>query len=385
MPRSLSDLKPALAGAGAICAGVGLARFAYVPLFPAMVGAGWVDGGGAGLLGAANFAGYLVGVLTGRQLAARHGVPKALDIGMALAMLAFTACAIDGGLVWFVLWRAAAGVAGGFLMALVGPAVQAVVAPARRGVAGGIVMAGAGSGIILAGLLVPLLLAGGLPITWLGLAAQVGAMWWVARSAWPRPPRLTTVQDASDVPRSFRLILAYGLSGAGMVAPMVYLSDLAVRGHALPLGLGGAIWMGFGAGAIAGTLLGGRVAQTLGGRRALPLWMAAQVAALALTLVPWWPALLLAAPLGGFAGIGATAVTLAAAREAAGDRAGVVWVRATAAYAIAQAITSFALAALFTASGEAHAAVFGVGLALSLGAWCAAAIGHPRQGKPRNA
>ena len=46
-------LWPALAGAAATCAGNGLARFAYVPLFPAMVGAGWVDGGGAGLLGAA--------------------------------------------------------------------------------------------------------------------------------------------------------------------------------------------------------------------------------------------------------------------------------------------------------------------------------------------
>ena len=79
--------RQALAGAGAICASIGLGRFAYVPLFPAMVAAGWVGGGGAGLLGAANLAGYLLGVMGGRRLAARLGVARALDVGMALAAL----------------------------------------------------------------------------------------------------------------------------------------------------------------------------------------------------------------------------------------------------------------------------------------------------------
>ena len=71
----MSFWRPALAGAAATLAGIGLARFAYVPMFPAMVGAGWVDGGGAGLLGAANLAGYVAGVLGGRGLARGLGVP----------------------------------------------------------------------------------------------------------------------------------------------------------------------------------------------------------------------------------------------------------------------------------------------------------------------
>ncbi|MGG5810161.1 YbfB/YjiJ family MFS transporter [Falsiroseomonas sp. CW058] len=373
---SHDGLTPAWAGAGAICAGVGLARFAYVPLFPAMVGAGWVDGGGAGLLGAANFTGYLLGVLAGRGLAGRLGVPRVLDLGMGLALVAFAACALDAGLAWFTLWRGLAGVAGGFLMALAGPAVQASVAPAQRGLAGGIVMAGAGGGIILAGLLVPPLLRGGLPAAWLGLAAGVGLVWLLARPAWPDPPALPAATAAQAVPRAGRLLLAYGLSGAGMVAPMVYLADLAVRGRGLPIEAGALAWMGFGAGAVAGTLLGGRIAGRIGGRRALPWWMAAQVAALTLALSPWWPALFLAAPLGGFAGIGATAVTLAAAREVAGAQAGVVWVRATAGYAVAQAGIGFALAGLFAATGESHAAVFGAGLALSAAAFGAAWAGR---------
>src|SRR4051812_11509797 len=46
-----SALRPALAGAGATLSGIGLARFAYVPLFPAIVAVGWVSGAEGGFLG----------------------------------------------------------------------------------------------------------------------------------------------------------------------------------------------------------------------------------------------------------------------------------------------------------------------------------------------
>ena len=126
-------LPTALAGAAAACAGNGLARFAYVPIFPAMVGAGWVDGGQAGLLGAAALAGYLVGTLGGRGVARRISVPGTLDLGMGLVVLSLLACAWNLGFAWLMGWRAVAGVAGGLLMAHAGPATQASVAPGRRG------------------------------------------------------------------------------------------------------------------------------------------------------------------------------------------------------------------------------------------------------------
>jgi len=374
-------LRVAWAGAGAIAAGIGLARFAYVPLFPVMVTAGWVDGAGGGLLGAGNLAGYLLGVAAGRAMGPRLGVPRSLDMGMGLAVLCFAACAWPGGLIWLLVWRALAGAAGGVLMALAGPAVQASVGATARGLAGGIVMAGAGSGIILAGLLVPLLLTGGLALAWLGLAAATALVWLVARRAWPDPAALPAAEAAGPVPRAGLLMLAYGLSAAGMVPPMVYLADLAVRGLGMPIGWASAIWLGFGAGAIAGTLLGGRIAGRHGGQRVLPAWMLVQVAALGFALVPHPLALALAGPLGGFAGIGATAVTLVAARDIAGGRASEVWVRATAVYALVQAAVGFALAALFGATGESHAAVFGVGLLASLGA-LAVAFACKRRAEP---
>jgi len=38
--------------------GAGLSHFAYAPLLPEMVRAGWLSAGAAGVLGAANLAGY---------------------------------------------------------------------------------------------------------------------------------------------------------------------------------------------------------------------------------------------------------------------------------------------------------------------------------------
>ncbi len=364
-------LRPALAGAAATCAGNGLARFAYVPLFPAMVTAGWVDGGGAGLLGAAALAGYLAGVLGAGRLAQRGlGVPGTLDLGMALVALSLAACAWNGGFWWFMGWRFAAGVAGGFLMALAGPAVQASVDPARRGAAGGVVIAGVGSGVAAGALLVPALLPAGLPAAWLGLGAAALLLWLFAHPRWPDPPPTAAGADAA-VPRAPVLVLAYALHGAGMVPPMVYLADLAARGRGLGVEWGALAWLLFGLGGVAGGVLSGRVVDRFGGVRTLRAWLGVQALALALSLPPSAALVPPAALLAGFAAIGVTAVTLTVTREAAPARPSALWVRCTAAFAVAQAAVGFALAALFAATGESHAAVFGAGLLFSAAALAA--------------
>jgi predicted MFS family arabinose efflux permease len=378
-----SFLRPALAGAAATCAGNGLARFAFVPLFPAMVTAGWVDGGGAGMLGAAALAGYLAGVLGAERVAATVrggglGVPGTLDLGMALVALSLAACAWNGGFWWLMGWRFAAGVAGGLLMALAGPAVQASVPPARRGAAGGVVIAGVGSGVAAGALLVPALLPAGLPAAWIGLGGAALLLWSFAHPRWPNPAA-TGAAASGTVPRAPLLVLAYGLHGAGMVPPMVYLADLAARGRGLGVEWGALAWLFFGLGGAAGGVLSGRVVDRFGGVGTLRLWLGVQAAALALSLPPSAALVLPAALLAGFAAIGVTAVTLTVTREMAPARPAALWVRCTAGFALAQAAVGFALAALFAATGESHAAVFGAGLAFSaaaLGAGCAL----PRRG-----
>ncbi len=281
---SAGFLRPALAGAAATCAGNGLARFAYVPIFPAMVGAGWVDGGQAGLLGAAALGGYLMGTLGGRAAARRIGVPATLDLGMALVVLAMAACAWNGGFAWLMAWRTMAGVAGGLLMALAGPATQASVPMARRGAAGGVVIAGVGIGIVTGALLVPALLPAGLPATWLGLAGVVALLWLAVRRHWPDMEMRGVAAQAP--PRAGMLLLTYGLHSAGMVPPMVYLADLAARGRGLGVTAGAMAWLLFGLGGIVGGLASGRLTDRIGGRRTLQWWLGIQGVALALALVP---------------------------------------------------------------------------------------------------
>ncbi len=367
----------ALAAACAPCSGIGLARFAYVPLFPAMVAAGWVDGAGAGLLGAANLAGYLIGVLAARRVGMAIGTARTLDLGLLLVVLCFALCGFRGGLWWFMPWRLLAGVAGGLLMGLAGPATQASVAPERRGLAGGIVIGGVGAGVSLAAVAVPLLVPLGVPVAWFGLAGLVLCLWAYAHPRWPAAPVGPAAVPGRAPPRAAYMILAYGLSGGGLVPPMIYLADLAVRGRGLPLAWASGVWLLFGLGGIIGTLCSGTAADRLGATRSYRLWLVLQVLALALCLPPSPWLLVPAAILSGFAAMGVTAVVLALARERAGPAAGAVWSQTTACFAVIQAAVAFGLAQLFAATGESHLALFGVGLGLSVAA-LAVLLAEPR-------
>src|SRR6478736_7544651 len=81
-----------LSAAAGLCAslvGLGLARFAYTPLIPALIAAKWFSPAEAVYLGAANLAGYLAGALIARELGRRAGSVRTLRAMMVLAALCF--------------------------------------------------------------------------------------------------------------------------------------------------------------------------------------------------------------------------------------------------------------------------------------------------------
>ena len=176
----------------AFCAsliGIGLARFAYTPLLPAINDAHWFAPSAAAYLGAANLAGYLAGALIGRPLSVRFSIGMTLRVMMLLATATFFACAYPFGFAWFFVWRFAAGLAGGALMVLAAPTVLAHVAPTRRGLAGGAIFMGVGAGIAASGTLVPYLLRQGLEETSLGLGAVSLLLAAIGWTGWPREKR----------------------------------------------------------------------------------------------------------------------------------------------------------------------------------------------------
>jgi MFS family permease len=257
--------------------GIGLARFAYTPLLPAIIGAHWFAPSAAAYLGAANLAGYLAGALLGRPLATKIPAPMLLRGLMLLATVAFFACATPLSLGWFFVWRLLSGIAGGSLMVLAAPTVLPHVPHRRRGVASGAIFAGVGLGIAASGTLVPLLLREGLTDAWYGLGALSLVLTLVAWAGWPsgNPAPQAAPGVHSHHPRPTRLLRAlyveYALNAVGLVPHMLFLVDFVARGLGQGLDSGAQYWVLFGLGAIVGPVLSGHLADRTGFGPALRL------------------------------------------------------------------------------------------------------------------
>ena len=360
-----ADARLMLAGASATFLGVGMQRFAYSLLLPAMIGAHWLGAGAAGALGAANLGGYLAGALLGPLLGQSLGLIPALRCSMLVAAASFALCAVKGGLAWFLVWRILAGAAGGALMVLAGPAVQAAIAPRRQGLAAGLTFTGVGGGIVFGALVVPLLLPNGLAATWLALAVAAIAVTAAAWRLWPaaEPAPRRALFAGLRHPAALRLIAAYAMAATAATPHMLWWPDFIARGLARGSGAGGAFWLLFGLSAAAGPALCGRLADWLGLRQALALALLAQVIDTALPLL--WrgtPALVLSTMLAGATATGVSGLFLLRTRGVGGEGAPGLWSLATAAYGAAQTAIGFLLAWLYAITGS-HLPLFAIGLA----------------------
>ncbi len=367
----------AMAGLAASLVGIGLGRFAYTPLIPALVGAHWFPATQVVYLGAANLAGYLAGALVARRLAVTASPRTVLRGMMVLASVSFFACAAPISVGWYFTWRFAAGAAGGSIMVLAAPTILPVTDPARRGLVGGMIFTGVGLGIAASGTLVPLLLRAGLPATWLWLGVLALVLTVIAWGGWPagrpQPARATA---RAVVPLTLgvgALLLEYGLNAAGLVPHMVFLVDFIARGLGAGVGVGGFYWVVFGLGAMAGPLLAGAVADRIGFAGTLRLaFLVGSVVVLlpALTWAP--PALLLSSAVAGALTPGVVPLVLGRVHELLpGDPAAqsVVWSWTTIAFALFQAAGAYFYSYLFARSGGDYAVLFVIGagaLALAL-------------------
>lgn len=255
----------------AILVGIGLSRFAYSPLIPAVIQEGWFSPSDAAYLGAANLAGYLIGALGGRRLAAWSSPTSALRLLMLSASLAFVASAFPISFTWYFAWRLLSGVTGGALMVLAAPTVLPHVPANRRGLASGGIFTGVGLGIILSGTLVPALLAEGLPRTWFALAglsfAATGVAWfWWPAATGGAPASVIATPPARELRQSglVAVYASYGLIALGLVPHMVFLVDYVARGLGQGIAAGGSYWVLFGVGAMVGPLIAGRLADRFG-------------------------------------------------------------------------------------------------------------------------
>lgn len=360
----------------ALCAtlvGIGLSRFAYTPLIPALIDADWFTPGQAAYLGAANLVGYLAGALLARPLAQRADGRAVLRAMMLLASLAFVACAAPLSFSWFFIWRLAAGVAGGTLMVLAAATVLPHVPAHRQGLAGGVIFTGVGLGIAASGTLVPVLLSRGLAETWVVLGLLSLLLTALAWRSWPagQPAPATTARPTPARPnRALRaLYLEYGLNAAGLVPHMVFLVDYVARGLGQGLVAGGGYWVLFGIGAMAGPVLAGQAADRIGFRSTLRLAFLVQAAGVGwLAIADATAGLVVSSIIVGAFVPGIVPLVLGRVRELAPPdrgRQAAAWSLATTAFAVGQAGAAYGLSFLFAAGGS-YATLFAIGAGLLL-------------------
>jgi predicted MFS family arabinose efflux permease len=378
-----SAWRATLSGLCASLIGIGLARFAYTPLLPAIISAGWFEPSAAAYLGAANLAGYLAGALLARAMVARVPVTVVIRAMMALATVAFFACADPLSFAWFFVWRFASGLSGGALMVLAAPTVLPLVPPSRRGIASGVIFMGVGIGIAASGTLVPLLLRQGLAATWLGLGVLSLFLTLIAWGGWPADMARTAAvattaspphRRAHQVVKLRALYVEYALNAAGLVPHMIFLVDFVARGLGQGLEVGAEYWVLFGLGAMAGPILTGHLADRIGFGPALRLAYLIEAVAVALPalgpafgLGPIW--LMLSSVVVGAFTPGIVPLVLGRVHELLAHHPAeqpAAWSAATTSFAVLQAGGAYALSFLFANSGGDYRLLFAIGAAAML-------------------
>jgi predicted MFS family arabinose efflux permease len=384
-----------LSGLCSSLVGIGLARFAYTPLLPALIAAGWFSAADAAYLGAANLAGYLAGAVFARRLAGLAPAHQVLRAMMLLAAASLFACAWPSSFLWFFVWRFAAGLAGGVLMVLAATTILPHVAPGRRGLASGAIFTGVGIGIVVSGTFVPLLMRVGLMETWLGLGALTAALTLLAWGGWPRGAARPHKAEAAPMrsgPVLSALLIDYALNAMGLVPHMVFLVDFIARGLGQGLEIGSVYWVLFGLGATVGPLCAGALADRIGFRTALRAAFVIQAAAIgALALTSGTAALVVSSVIVGAFAPGIVPLVLGRLHELIADTKGrtAAWGFATTAFSLGQAGAAYGFSYLFAHSEGGYALLFTLGagalivaLAIDLAAGTVVASLKPSTDRP---
>ncbi|WP_328402984.1 YbfB/YjiJ family MFS transporter [Nocardia sp. NBC_00403] len=364
-PTTRSSIAPALAAGAGLAAAVGVGRFAYTPVMPAMVDAHRISAHDGALIAAANYAGYLVGAVL---LARRPDLNSPLSFRLAAATLVMSEVllAIPGPAVLPAVLRLIAGVASAVIF--VGCA-GAIARLGGHGHAAGIAFGGVGLGIALTGLLA---LAARPVLPWQALwsgAAVLTALLLLPALRLDIHPgyRSTAVAGRRRSTPAWRaLLVAYSLEGVGYIVIGTFLVA-AVSAHSGPT-VGSVMWVIVGA-AAAPAVLWGMAARHWRPATVLVAALSAQCVSAGLPALSTalWSAIISAVLFGGtFMGI--TMLAIRVGTELSDHRAAATL---TAGYGSGQMIGPLVVAPVI---GDGYTAAFVIATAVLIAATAAAVI-----------
>jgi predicted MFS family arabinose efflux permease len=317
-------LLPLLGGILTLAAAMGVGRFAYTPLLPSMQKAAGLDPTQAGLLAAANYAGYLVGALLA-ALAVPASARTRLLLVSAVAVAVTTALmAVTTGLAAWSVVRFVAGLASAGVLVLATGLVLDDLRRQGRASLSGWLFSGVGLGIVVSGVVVRL--TGGtlgwrgdwLLLALLSTAAIYPCWRWLPRAVRENAPPPTSLPAPAPPARSHAvpiahvlLFAAYFLEGIGYIVTGTFLVAIVDSTPGLQ-GIGVDVWIVVGLAVIPSAVLWGALAGRAGYARALAGAYVLQAIGIALPIAGGAGAAFASAVLfgGTFAGITALTLTL---------------------------------------------------------------------------
>jgi predicted MFS family arabinose efflux permease len=287
---------PAIAFAGliALAVAMGIGRFAFTPILPMMQQDAALSLGGGGWLASANYLGFLSGAVSATHL--RIGPARVIRWSLVLIGVLTIGMGVTSEFAAWMVLRALAGVANAWAQVFALAWCLNRLAAVQRPRLNGVVCAGAGTGIVIAGGFCLVLMHVnanseqawvGLGMIALGLTAAVWPTFSAAANGAPGkcqqpPPRGRWDADW------LLLVLCFGASGLGYIVPATFLPVMARQRVADPWVFGWS-WPIFGAAAAVSPLLVAGWALPVGNRR---VWALSHlVMAFAVALPVFWPAI----------------------------------------------------------------------------------------------
>lgn len=275
---------------------LGLARFAYGLLVPAMRDdLGWTLTE-AGAMSTANGLGYLLGALVTAAVVRGWGVTAAFRGGLVGTAVALAATALSADFAVLLVVRAAAGAAGAVVFIAGGVIASRIATRVGSGTPITVYFAGTGLGIAFGGVTIPLL-GSGWRVAWVVLAvAAVAAalVAWTAARAGGEAPAAT-----SGRPRLrplWRIAVAYTLFALGYITYITFLSAYLVERDA-PTWQVVLTWVALGLAVVAAPALWSRPIANWPGARAPAALLGVLGGGAALALVAPTPTVILGSAL----------------------------------------------------------------------------------------
>ncbi|CAO3407811.1 YbfB/YjiJ family MFS transporter [Azospirillum largimobile] len=363
---------------------MGVARFAFTPILPAMQDATGLRADGAGLLASLNYLGYFLGAL-GAGLVP-HGAPRTAVFRLSLLLSVATTAGMGLDLgnaeqampVWLVL-RFLSGVSSAGIFILGIAMVLDTLARGGGERLAGWLYTGIGLGIASSGLFVALL---GGRLGWAGDWLALGAICavlgllpglWVRDPAAPSQAAAAGTAGTAAAARTgwlsaplLLLTLAYFLEGGGYIVSATFLVSI-LKTDPGTAAVGEAAWMVVGLGAVGAGVFWAAVARRAGSWWALILAHLTQAVAILLPMTGSPAVAVISALLFGGTFVGIVSQAFALGRQLSAGASARVVGALTAAYGLGQIIGPLPAGLVVTHTGSFNAALLGATAAVLLG------------------